>query len=38
LLDLELGPDRPDMILPQRWLGACQLPFVPGHMFGCRGY
>src|SRR6202030_2963114 len=34
-LDLQLGPDRPDMLWPQR--GLCsnnQLAFVPGRTFG----
>jgi hypothetical protein len=31
LVDLELGPDRPDVFLPQRRLGSNQLPFVPGY-------
>jgi hypothetical protein len=31
LLDLELGPDRPDVFLPQGRLGPYQLSFVPGY-------
>jgi hypothetical protein len=32
--DLELGPDRPDMLWPQRGLCSNQLAFVPGRTFG----
>ena len=31
LVDLELGPDRPDVFLSQRRLGSNQLSFVPGY-------
>jgi hypothetical protein len=34
LVDLEFGPDRPDVFLPQRWLCSDQLPFVPGYPLG----
>jgi hypothetical protein len=36
LVDLELGPDRPDVFLSQRRLGSNQLPFVPGYPPGGR--
>ena len=32
--DLEFGPDRPDMLWPQRGLCSNQLAFVPGRTFG----
>ena len=33
-LDLQLGPDRPNMLWPQRGLWPDQLAFVPGRSFG----
>jgi hypothetical protein len=35
LLDLELGPDRPDVLLPQGRLGPYQLSLVPGYPLEC---
>ena len=29
-LELQLGPDRPDMLRSQRWLAPSSLPLVPG--------
>jgi len=29
--DLQLGPNRPDVARPQRWLRADKLALVPGH-------
>ena len=34
LVDLELGPDRPYVFLPQWWLGSNQLSFVPRYSPG----
>jgi hypothetical protein len=34
LVDLEFGPDRPDVFLPQWRLGSDQLSFIPGYPFG----
>jgi len=36
LLDLELGPDCPNVLLPERWLGPYQLSFVPRYPLECR--
>jgi hypothetical protein len=33
-LDLELRPDRPDVLRAERWLCPDQLSFVPGHSLG----
>jgi hypothetical protein len=34
-LDLELGPDRPDVLWPERRLCPDQLALVPRHALGC---
>jgi hypothetical protein len=34
-LDLQLGPDGPNVLWPQRWLCSSQLTLVPGEAFGC---
>jgi hypothetical protein len=34
LVNQELGPDRPDVFLPQRGLCSNQLPFVPRYPLG----
>jgi hypothetical protein len=34
-LDLELGPDRPDVLWPEWWLSSNQLTFIPRGALGC---